>query len=192
MDVHRHPKRRQAGGGDWLRSLHLPRWQDCRQELVSQESTGNLTQAGPEWNRLAPRAALVVVRQSRMNVRSPRKSSAGRQNLSPGTFWCRRTSVKKDFGGVLPRWKSCSALKLKFSRDVLGRHSLLWFTSDLSTIYPAYADRSRSAARRQDGQVDGVLRREVSGEVGDGMVRIQRSPELNRRDVKRTPRCAAS
>jgi hypothetical protein len=99
-------------------------------------------------------------------------------------------AVKKDFGAVLSRWKSASALKVKFSRrDIPIRHTLPGFSHDLSTVCPADADRSGSAAPRQDGQIDGVLRRENGGELGHGLVRIQRPAELNHRDLKR-PRSA--
>ena len=39
MDLHRYATRWQAGGGEWLRPLHLPLRQNRHQELVSQEST---------------------------------------------------------------------------------------------------------------------------------------------------------
>jgi hypothetical protein len=126
----------------------------------------------------------VKIKDERMALQPLRRSSAA--YLNPERPRADGLAVNKDLGAVLPRRKSSSALKRKISRDVPGRHTLLWFTYNLSTVRPAYADRSRAAARRQDGQVDGVVRREDGGELGDGMVRIQRSTELNRRDVKRT------
>ncbi len=54
-----------------------------------------------------------------------------------------------------------------------------------SLVDRSHADRSRVAARRQDGQVDDVVRRKDRRELGDGRVRSQRSPDLNGRDLKR-------
>ena len=74
---------------------------------------------------------------------------------------------------------------MEFRRgDVLVGHLPLGFVDDVPVDEPANANRAGAGASRDHREIDRVAGREARRERADGLVGVQRFPELQGRDVK--------